>query len=80
MEQVTTVNNQAGYGRRFLDVKQWHDSFVQDVLVNDIAKRFPDSDVREQAERIYGEEWEKLAIDGKVEEVDAVFVGVGRKR
>lgn len=80
VEKVFTVENQAGYGRRFYDVDQWDDFFVENVIVKDVARTFASNDVRRKAQGIYKEEWEKLAIDGKVEEVDSVFLGIAKKR
>ncbi|KAH4036555.1 hypothetical protein HBH98_160470 [Parastagonospora nodorum] len=79
VESVITVDNQAGYGRRYYDVDQWDDFFVETVIVKDVMRTFASNDIRRKAQGIYKEEWEKIAIDGKVEEVDAVFLGVARK-
>lgn len=80
VERVVTINDQAGYGRRFFDVDQWDDFFVENVVVKDVSRTFANNDIRRKAQGVYKEEWEKLAIDGKVEEVDAVFLAVARKR
>jgi ubiquinone/menaquinone biosynthesis C-methylase UbiE len=80
VDSVITVDNQAGYGRRYYDVDQWDDFFVETVIVKDVMRTFASNDIRRKAQGIYKEEWEKIAIDGKVEEVDAVFLGIARKR
>jgi ubiquinone/menaquinone biosynthesis C-methylase UbiE len=80
VESVVTVHNQAGYGKRYYDVDQWDDFFVENVIVKDVARTFANNDVRRKAQSIYKEEWEKLAVDGKVEEIDAVFLAVARRR
>jgi ubiquinone/menaquinone biosynthesis C-methylase UbiE len=80
VESVTTVGNQAGYGRRYYDMEQWDDFFVETVIVKDVMRTFANNDIRRKAQGVYRDEWEKLAIDGKVEEVDAVFLGIARKR
>lgn len=80
LQSVQTIHNQAGYGKRYYDVDQWDDFFVENVIVKDVARTFASNDMRRKAQGIYKEEWEKLAIDGKVEEVDAVFLGIARKR
>lgn len=80
VEKVTTIENQAGYGRRSYDMEQWDDFFVENVIMKDVARTFASNDIRRKAQGVYKEEWEKLAIDGKVEEVDSVFLGVARKR
>jgi ubiquinone/menaquinone biosynthesis C-methylase UbiE len=80
VESVVTISNQAGYGRRHYDMEQWDDFFVETVIVKDVMRTFANNDIRRKAQRVYKEEWEKLAIDGKVEEVDAVFLGIARKR
>jgi len=80
VDQIITVENQAGYGRRFYDMEQWDDFFVENVIVKDVARTFANNDIRRKAQGVYKEEWEKLAIDGKVEEVDSVFLGIARRR
>jgi ubiquinone/menaquinone biosynthesis C-methylase UbiE len=80
VEKVVTVENQAGYGRRSYDMEQWDDFFVENVIMKDVTRTFASNDIRRKAQGVYKEEWEKLAIDGKVEEVDSVFLGVARKR
>ncbi|CAN9363611.1 unnamed protein product [Alternaria alternata] len=79
IDQVLTVESQAGYGRRFYDMEQWDDFFVENVIVKDIARTFANNDIRRKAQGIYKEEWEKLAIDGKIEEIDSVFLGIARR-
>lgn len=79
VESVVTVDNQAGYGKRHYDIEQWDDFFVETVIVKDVLRTFANNDIRKKAQAVYKEEWEKLAIDGKVEEVDAVFLGIARK-
>lgn len=78
-EKVVTINDQAGYGRRYYGAEEWDDFFVENVIVKDVARTFANNDIRRKAQGIYKEEWERLAVDGKVEEVDAVFLGIARK-
>lgn len=80
VEKVLTVENQAGYGRRYYPVEEWDDFFVENVIVKDVARTFANNEIRRKAQGVFKEEWEKLAVDGKVEEVDAVFLAVARKR
>jgi ubiquinone/menaquinone biosynthesis C-methylase UbiE len=80
VEKVVTIDNQAGYGKRSYEMEQWDDFFVENVIVKDVARTFANNDIRRKAQGVFKEEWEKLAIDGKVEEVDSVFLGVARKR
>jgi ubiquinone/menaquinone biosynthesis C-methylase UbiE len=80
VENIVTIHNQAGYGRRHYDVEKWDDFFVETVIAKDVMRTFANDDIRRKAQAVYKEEWEKLAIGGKVEEVDAVFLGVARKR
>jgi|SRR5690242_7963168 len=80
VEKVVTMDNQAGYGKRNYDMEQWDDFFVENVIVKDVTRTFANNEIRRKAQGFYKEEWEKLAIDGKVEEVDSVFLGVARKR
>ncbi|UPX12279.1 uncharacterized protein EKO05_0002834 [Ascochyta rabiei] len=79
VEKVTIVDHQAGYGRRHYEMEQWDDFFVENVIVKDVTRTFANNDIRRKAQGVFKEEWEKLAIDGKVEEVDSVFLGVARK-
>jgi hypothetical protein len=80
VKAVITIDNQAGYGRRSYDLEQWDDFFVENVIVKDVTRVFANNDIRRKAQALYKEEWEKLAIGGKVEEVDSVFLGVARRR
>jgi hypothetical protein len=80
VDEVLTVENQAGYGRRFYEMEQWDDFFVENVIVKDVARTFANNDIRRKAQGLYKEEWEKLAIDGKIEEIDCVFLGIARRR
>ena len=80
VDKVVTVEKQAGYGRRLYDADQWDDFFVENVIVKDVARIFASNGIRKKAQAVYKEEWEKLAIDGKVEEIDAVFLGIARRR
>lgn len=77
---VVTIDNQAGYGRRYYGVEEWDDFFVENVIVKDVARTFASNEIRKRAQGIFKEEWERLAVDGKVEEVDSVFLGIARKR
>lgn len=80
VEKVVTMDNQAGYGKRSYDMEQWDDFFVENVIVKDVARTFANNDIRRKAQGVYKEEWEKLAINGKVEEIDSVFLGLARRR
>jgi ubiquinone/menaquinone biosynthesis C-methylase UbiE len=80
VDKVSTIENQSGYGKRHYEVGQWDDFFVENVIVKDVARTFANNDVRRKAQGLYKEEWERLAVNGQVEEVDSVFVGVARKR
>ena len=80
VERVVTVEEQAGYGRRLHDVDSWDDHFVENVIVKDVTRTFATNEIRREAQGVFREEWERLAVDGKVEEVDAVFLAVARKR
>ncbi|PVI07587.1 S-adenosyl-L-methionine-dependent methyltransferase [Periconia macrospinosa] len=79
VEKVITCENQAGYGKRFHDVDTWDDHFVENVIVKDVTRTFATNEIRKQAQSIFKEEWERLSVDGKVEEVDAVFLAIARK-
>lgn len=79
VEKMMTIENQAGYGKRQYELEQWDDFFVENVIVKDVAKTFANNDIRRKAQSIYKEEWERLAVNGKVEEIDSVFLGVARK-
>ncbi|KAF1971794.1 S-adenosyl-L-methionine-dependent methyltransferase [Bimuria novae-zelandiae CBS 107.79] len=79
VEKVITIENQAGYGKRQYELEQWDDFFVENVIVKDVAKTFANNDIRRKAQGIYKEEWERLAVNGKVEEFDSVFLGIARK-
>jgi ubiquinone/menaquinone biosynthesis C-methylase UbiE len=80
VEKVVTIDNQSGYGKRSYDMEQWDDFFVENVIVKDVTRTFANNDIRRKAQGVFKEEWGKLAIDGKVEEVDSVFLAVARRR
>jgi ubiquinone/menaquinone biosynthesis C-methylase UbiE len=80
VEKVVTIDNQSGYGKRSYEMGQWDDFFVENVIVKDVTRTFANNDIRRKAQGVFKEEWEKLAIDGKVEEIDSVFLGVARRR
>jgi ubiquinone/menaquinone biosynthesis C-methylase UbiE len=80
VESIVTIDNQSGYGRRFHGVEEWDDHFVENVIVKDVTRTFASNDVRRKAQGVFKEEWERLAVDGKVEEVDSVFLATARKR
>ncbi|KAF2105573.1 S-adenosyl-L-methionine-dependent methyltransferase [Lophiotrema nucula] len=79
VEKVTTIDNQAGYGRRYYDFDDADDQFVSHVIVGISRDKFRDPEIRKKAHTLFLEEWNNLAVNGKVEEVDAVFLGVARK-
>ncbi|KAL6706729.1 hypothetical protein ACN47E_005271 [Coniothyrium glycines] len=79
VQETVTIDNQAGYGRRLHDFDKWDDFFVENVIVKDVARTFASNAIRRKAQALYKEEWQKLAIDGKVEEVDSVFLGIAKK-
>jgi ubiquinone/menaquinone biosynthesis C-methylase UbiE len=80
VEKVVTIDNQSGYGKRSYDMEQWDDFFVENVIVKDVTRTFANNDIRRKAQGVFKEEWGKLAIDGKVEEVDSVFLAVAQRR
>jgi ubiquinone/menaquinone biosynthesis C-methylase UbiE len=77
--KIVTIENQAGYGKRLHDVDTWDDHFVENVIVKDVTRTFATNEIRKKAQGIFKEEWERLSVDGKVEEVDAVFLAIARK-
>lgn len=80
VEQIITVDNQTGYGKRYYEDSDWDDHFVEKVIVGDTARTFGNHEIRKKAQAIFKEEWEKLAVNGRVEELDTVFLGIARKR
>ncbi|KAF2750279.1 S-adenosyl-L-methionine-dependent methyltransferase [Sporormia fimetaria CBS 119925] len=79
VEKVITLENQSGYGRRCYEDSDWDDHFVEKVVLGDVARIFADPETRRQAQAVFKEEWENMAVNGRVEEVDSVFLGIGRK-
>lgn len=78
--RLTTVNNQAGYGRRTYKLTEADALFRKHFLVGESARALQDRNILKKAKGIFREEWDRLAVNGKVEEIDAVFLAVGRKR
>ncbi|KAF2866594.1 S-adenosyl-L-methionine-dependent methyltransferase [Massariosphaeria phaeospora] len=79
VEKVITVDYQAGYGKRYYEISDWEDFFVENVIMKDVSQTFANREIRPKAQQIFKEEWEKLAEGGRIEEVDVVFLGVARK-
>jgi ubiquinone/menaquinone biosynthesis C-methylase UbiE len=79
VEKVVTIEDQAGYGTKYHDQAEWDDHFVEKVIMGDTTRTFADSEIRRKARDIFKEEWGKLAVDGRVEEVDSVFLGIARR-
>ena len=48
------------------DVESWDDHFVENVIVKDVTRTFATNEIRRKAQAIYKEEWERLAVEGKV--------------
>jgi SAM-dependent methyltransferase len=76
---IVQIDNQRGYGKRYYDVNEEDDVF--DKNIDEEAARHLRASIKVQykANEIFREEWSKAAVDGKVEEVDTVFLGIARK-
>ncbi|XTI92107.1 S-adenosyl-L-methionine-dependent methyltransferase [Cenococcum geophilum] len=76
---IVRADNQRGYGKRYYDVSEADDVFDKNID-EEAARRLRASiKVQYKAKEIFREEWSKAAVDGKVEEVDTVFLGIARK-
>lgn len=79
VRRLATVDNQRGEGTRFHQASDAEEIFEKAVTKGDAPTTFKDESTRGQAKAIFKEEWMKLAVGGKVEEVDAVFLGIAQK-
>ncbi|ORY17576.1 S-adenosyl-L-methionine-dependent methyltransferase [Clohesyomyces aquaticus] len=79
VEQILTIDDQSGYGRRYYELSDADDQFVSKALAGDMITKFITPEIRRKAQAAFKEEWGKMAVDGRVEEVDTVFLGIARK-
>lgn len=78
--QVVTIENQAGFGKREYDISDGTMLFVSNVITGMAQTIFADYELRRKAKDVFEEEWAKLAVNGKVEEIDSVFLAIARER
>ncbi|KAF2490405.1 S-adenosyl-L-methionine-dependent methyltransferase [Lophium mytilinum] len=79
VQEMVVVENQCGQGDKKYKVEE-ADKLFEEGIDKEICKGFRESEeVRAEAKRVFKEEWEKQAVDGWVEEVDTVFLGIGKK-
>ncbi|KAF2004543.1 S-adenosyl-L-methionine-dependent methyltransferase [Amniculicola lignicola CBS 123094] len=78
-EVLVAAGFESGEGRRWYDVSEASDLFAKTLANGNAAKTFADNELRTQADLVFCGEFEKLAVDRKVEEVDVVFLGIARK-
>ncbi|KAF2012738.1 S-adenosyl-L-methionine-dependent methyltransferase [Aaosphaeria arxii CBS 175.79] len=79
VQKVVTIDDQAGYRRRYYNARDVDKVFDDNIVKGVAASLFADDARSERARAIFKEEWDQLVVDGKVEEVDAVFLGIARK-
>ncbi|KAL9096107.1 MAG: hypothetical protein Q9165_001630 [Trypethelium subeluteriae] len=69
-----------GTGTRYFDLSDADNVFVSKVITSEAAKHLAAAGVRDQARRIFKEEWLKVADDNdKIKDVDCTYVVMGRK-
>lgn len=70
---------QTGHGKQYFTIDDAEDKFVSQ-LMNESGRvfRMP-AERRQKAQELFKQECEKQSVDGKVEEVDGVYVAIARK-
>lgn len=70
---------QTGLGKQYFDNDEAEDRFVSQ-LMNETGRPFrKPAEVREKALAAFVQEWKSASVNGKVEDVDGVFLAVARK-
>lgn len=78
VEKVDTIEDQRGQSTRYHLVSDADDVFEKSIGEGNAAVVFADESLRNEAKVLFRQEWAKLAVDGKVQEVDAVFISTLR--
>ncbi|KAF2811134.1 S-adenosyl-L-methionine-dependent methyltransferase [Mytilinidion resinicola] len=79
VKEMVVVENQSGQGDKKYGVEE-ADRLFEEGIDKEICRGFKESEAkRAEAKRLFKEEWEKQAVNGWVDEVDTVFLGIGRK-
>lgn len=78
VELVTLLENIAGHGRQFHDVEDAESQF--DSIVNSsLTKLSTSGEFKIKAKPLFCEAWRNAAVNGKVEDEDALYLYVARK-
>ena len=77
VERVEFVE-QTGMGVQWYDVDEAEDKFVSQLMTESGRMWRQPAELREKALEAFVQEWKKASINGKVEDVDGVFVAVAR--
>jgi SAM-dependent methyltransferase len=79
VEEMITVNRESGQGDREFGVEE-ADGLFEEGIDKEICRGFTTTgEVRAEAKKVFREEWGKMAVDGKVMQMDTIFLGIGRK-
>ncbi|OCL03753.1 S-adenosyl-L-methionine-dependent methyltransferase [Glonium stellatum] len=79
VQKIIRIDNQAGYGKRLFDVSEADDVFEKNINGEATKDLGASATVKDKAKEIFRDEWSKAAVDGKVGEVDTVFLGIAQK-
>ncbi|KAH7375349.1 S-adenosyl-L-methionine-dependent methyltransferase [Plectosphaerella cucumerina] len=77
VERIEDMEKISGRGNQYLGIDEADDQFEYIVNSGFTPKNFI-GDTREEARRFFAEEWAKMAVDGKVENVDVLYVYIAR--
>lgn len=78
VEKSLLMENVAGYGTKLIGVEEAgtrYEAIVNSSLTENIAT----DDFNAKAKPLFLKEWERVAVDGKVEDVDCLYLYVARK-
>ncbi|KAF2097067.1 protein-L-isoaspartate O-methyltransferase [Rhizodiscina lignyota] len=71
---------QTRLGTQYFGIDEAEDRFVSQLMTESGRNFRKPTEVREKALEAFKREWEKASVNGKVEDVDGVFVAVARKQ
>ncbi|KAK7698188.1 hypothetical protein SLS64_012758 [Diaporthe eres] len=78
VEKAVPVERVSGQGSVFYGVEDW-DNQYEYIVNGSLTKNAVSESFKVQAKPLFREEWERVAVDGKVESVDVSYVYVARK-
>ncbi|KAF3760496.1 S-adenosyl-L-methionine-dependent methyltransferase [Cryphonectria parasitica EP155] len=78
VERVSLVENISGKGTQYHGVEE-ADRIFEQTVNSSLTENVASDDFKAKARPLFRREWERIAVDGKVEDVDSLYVYVARK-